>query len=99
MRKIFPIIALVAFVAGCSKLHPYQVDVIQGNLIDASKASELHLGMTKSEVNSLLGTPVLIDTFEANTWIYAFTKQVNGGKITKKKLILQFKNNRLSQIQ
>jgi outer membrane protein assembly factor BamE (lipoprotein component of BamABCDE complex) len=55
--------------------------------------------MEKSAVNSLLGTPVLVDAFDPNIWVYAYTNQIDGGKIEKRRLILKFKNNKLVQIK
>lgn len=96
MRNVILILTAIILLSGC---HPYRVDVIQGNLIDDHVRSQLHLGMNKSQVNTLLGTPVLTDTFNPNTWIYAYTKQTDGGKIEKKNLILEFKNDKLVQIK
>lgn len=101
MYKIF--ITLIAItvlsLSGCSHLRPYRVDIQQGNIIDATVAAKLHVGMDKNEVDSLLGAPIINNIFDKDTWIYAYTNQINGGKIEKKKLILEFKNNRLVQIK
>ena len=99
MRNIILIFVTIILLAGCSKLRPYRVDVQQGNIIDAASRAKLHLGMEKSAVNSLLGTPVLVDAFDPNIWVYAYTNQIDGGKIEKRRLILKFKNNKLVQIK
>lgn len=98
MRNIILIFGTVILLSlsGC---HPYRVDVQQGNIIDKKMMSQLHIGMSKSQVEALLGTPVLVDAFDPNAWLYAYTKQINGGKIEKKRLILKFKNDRLVLIQ
>jgi len=99
MRNITLIILTVVLLSGCSGLRPYRVDIQQGNIVDAAIRAKLRPGMDKNEVNALLGTPVLKDTFDADAWIYAYTNQINGGKIEKKKLILKFKNNKLVEIK
>jgi len=99
MRNIILFLVSIVMLSGCSKLRPYRVDVQQGNIVDAASRAKLRLGMSKGAVNSLLGTPVLVDTFDPNTWIYAYTKQINGGRIDKKRLILKFKSNKLAQIK
>lgn len=98
MRKIALALITIALLSGCNKLRLYQVDVQQGNIIDQTTMSNLRTGMDKTAVSSLLGTPIVNNMFDSNTWVYAYTKQVNGGKIDKKKLILEFKNNKLVQI-
>lgn len=98
MRKILLIFTAMLLLTGCSKLHPYYVDVQQGNIIDKHTVAELHTGLSKNEVASILGAPLLTDMFNTDTWTYVYTNQINGGKIEKKKLILEFKKNRLVQI-
>ena len=95
MRNIILILTTIVLLFGC---HPYCVDVLQGNMIDNKMASKLHLGMTKDKVSSTLGTPVLKDTFDPNTWIYTYTQQINCGKIVKRKMLLKFRDNKLIQI-
>lgn len=85
--------------AGCSKLHPYYVDVQQGNdITDKSAVAKLHVGLNKNEVSSIIGAPLLNDVFSTNTWTYVYTNQINGGEIVKKKLVLEFQGNKLVQI-
>ncbi len=96
VRGSIAAVAVLALLVGCS---PYQVDVEQGNILDKKIISQLSLGLSKDGVKTLLGSPVLIDPFDENIWLYACTKQINGGKIDKKKLVLKFKNDKLSSIQ
>lgn len=100
MRKFLLIFIIIntILLAGCSRLHPYCVDVQQGNIIDKDVIARLHTGLNKNEVNSILGAPLLDNTLNADTWSYIYTNQVNGGKIEKKKLVLEFKKNKLIQI-
>ena len=95
MRKI---LLLAILLTGCSKLHPYYVDVQQGNIIDQHAVAKLHTGLSKKEVTSALGAPLLNDIFSEDTWTYVYTNQINGAEIEKKKLILEFKKNKLVKI-
>lgn len=101
MHKITMSLITIALLSlfGCSHLRPYHVDIQQGNIIDASVATKLHTGMDKNEVTSLLGTPVITNIFDNDIWIYAYTNQINGGKIEKRKLVLEFKNSKLTKIK
>jgi outer membrane protein assembly factor BamE len=98
MRKIVLTFVTILLLSGCGKLRPYYVDVQQGNIIDQHVVAELHTGLNKNEVASILGAPLLPDMFNKNTWTYIYTKQINGGKIEKKKLVLEFEKNKLAQI-
>lgn len=96
MRNIILIFATMILLSGC---HPYRVDVLQGNILDKNIVSQLHLGMHKAEVEALLGTPILTDAFDPDTWLYAYTKQINGGKLEKQRIVLKFKSDKLVLLQ
>ena len=98
MRKIIILTFLLCLITGCAKIKPYEVDVVQGNVLDQTVVERLHVGMNKPQVANLLGTPVLGSTFEDNYWFYAYTNQINGGRIEKKNVALEFKNNKLIAI-
>lgn len=97
MYRILLLIIVLA-ITGCSKLRPYRVDVEQGNIIDRNDIVKLRTGLDKTQVEAILGDPLLNDVLDSNIWIYAYTKQINGGKIEKERLILEFKNNKLIKI-
>lgn len=92
MSKILLLI-IILISTGCSKLHPYKVDIEQGNIINQADIVKLHPGLEKDQVASILGDSLLNEMFDSNTWIYAYTRQVDGGKITKECLTLEFNNN------
>lgn len=85
--------------SACHGLRPYQPDVQQGNVVTQEMMQQLKVGMTKDEVQNIVGLPILVDTFNTNHWAYTYTFQHRGGKITKKHLDLYFQNDRLSSIQ
>ena len=74
------------------------MDVQQGNVFDQSIIKQLQIGMTKTAVENLLGTPILDDPADDN-WDYVSSNQVHGGIITTKILTLQFKKGKLINIQ
>ena len=48
----------------------YRVDIQQGNLLDVEQVDQVEVGMTRSQVRFLLGTPMVIDSFDADRWDY-----------------------------
>jgi outer membrane protein assembly factor BamE len=98
MRKILLISLITILLFGCSKLRPYHVCVQQGNILDQDTMEQLHLGLNKTQVRSILGTPLMDDNLDTNTWTYVYTNQVDDRKIEKKNLTLTFKRNRLTRI-
>lgn len=83
MRKLLTAI-LPVVLTGCSYLTPYKLDVPQGNAITADQTAKLKLGMTRSQVKFVLGTPLLADTFHQNRWDYIFYDS-KGGKLEQDK--------------
>lgn len=63
-----PVAALVLLLAGCV----FRVDVQQGNLLDEVTIDAVQVGMTRSQVRFLLGTPVVQDVFHTDRWDYAY---------------------------
>ena len=50
----------------------FRYDVPQGNYLEQKSIDKLQVGMTKEQVKFILGSPVVIDTFNDNTWSYVY---------------------------
>ena len=84
--------------AGCSLNNIpflYHVDVQQGNVLKAEAIAKLQQGMTKSQVEFLMGTPSITDPFHPNRWDYVYTNQPGGERMTTKRLTLFFQGDKL----
>jgi len=69
----------LAFLCGCSYLSPHKIEIQQGNLISSEAFARVKVGMSKLEVRTALGTPLLQDVFHANRWDYYFSHEQYGG--------------------
>jgi outer membrane protein assembly factor BamE len=63
--------------AGCStlqgfSLRPYRMNVQQGNFLEAKDIDQIQVGMTRSQVRFLIGTPMVADPFNTERWDYVF---------------------------
>src|SRR5699024_2018511 len=76
-RLLIVPIALLA--AACGSL-VYKQDIQQGNVLDDDAVAELETGMTKRQVQVLLGTPSIISPFHQDRWDYMNTYAPRGGK-------------------
>ncbi|MDO4997023.1 MAG: outer membrane protein assembly factor BamE [Neisseria sp.] len=56
----------------------YKLKVIQGNQLDARAVLSLKQGMSRDQVQLLLGTPLLRDPFQPNRWDYVYEISRNG---------------------
>jgi outer membrane protein assembly factor BamE len=90
------VLGLGLFLSGCSLVH--KRDIEQGNIIQPDMVQRLHKGMTKEQVQEVMGTPVLINTFNDNRIDYVYTFKRGGGKMTEKRVSLVFSKGRLREI-
>lgn len=96
--SIFAMLALTA----CASFTPsiYKLDMRQGNIIEAEQVAQLETGMSKQQVQTLLGTPLITDPFNQQRWdyIYAFYPRGNQAAGEQQRLTLFFEGESLSRI-
>ncbi|MCV2508605.1 MAG: outer membrane protein assembly factor BamE [Candidatus Lightella neohaematopini] len=67
-------------------------NTVYGNYIN--NFNLIKLGMTKKEIITLFGTPLLNNINNKNTWFYIYRKECNGGLlIIQRMLIIKFNKN------
>lgn len=96
MQKKLLVLVLGLFLSGCTFVH--KKDIEQGNVFTPDMVQRLHKGMTKEQVEEVMGTPVLINTFNDNRIDYIYTFKPGGGKMTEKRVSLIFSKGRLREI-
>ena len=72
------------------RLSVYRPDVQQGNLITSEMLSELRIGMNQSQVQFLLGVPLLKDEFHQKRWDYLYYTNPRIGKPSTRRLTCFF---------
>ncbi len=75
------------------------MDIRQGNYIDQKLVDQLHPGMSKSQVQYLLGTPLINDPFHQDRWDYVYSFQSGGGDVERRNLTLYFRGEILDRIE
>ena len=80
-----------------SNFPSYKPKVIQGNQLDARAVSSLQQGMSRDQVQLLLGTPLLRDPFHSDRWDYTYEISRNGvvNQAETRNLTVWFENDRL----
>ncbi len=99
MQRLIPL--LFVFLAACSfnnPLQPYKIDVQQGNVLSQEMVSKLKVGMTRSQVRFVLGTPLLTDIFHANRWDYVYRYEKAGRLTEERHLTLFFDGDKLQRV-
>jgi outer membrane protein assembly factor BamE len=93
--KALCLAATALWLAGCI----YRIDVQQGNLLEESAVDQVEVGMTRSQVNFLLGTPMVADTFHDDRWDYVYYLRHGRSKeIDKRWLVVYFDGDRVIRI-
>ncbi len=59
----------------------YQIDIQQGNFLEPKDIDRVAVGMTRVQVRSLLGTPMVADPFKTERWDYVY--YFKRGRLTK----------------
>lgn len=99
MKKILSVLFLTLLINSISGCSSYKLEVQQGNVVPSEAVAKLKKGMSKAEVTSILGTPLLQDSFQTNRWDYIFYLSKAGKETQRKDLTLTFNGDRLAQIR
>lgn len=97
-RSLLTPAALLAatLLSGCV----YKLDTQQGNLLDAEQVDAVELGMTRSQVRFLLGTPMVADPFSRDRWDYLYYFRAGKGGATRRShVIVHFEGDTVSRIE
>ncbi|WP_269619930.1 outer membrane protein assembly factor BamE [Zhongshania sp. BJYM1] len=92
---------LLVSLAACSSMEfpgVYRLSIDQGNIITQEMVDQLKIGMTRSQVEYVMGTSLIRDTFSPNRWDYVYTlDDRNNDKKEHHHLTVIFKDDKLSE--
>jgi outer membrane protein assembly factor BamE len=71
LRGIVALLLLAAGLAGAAGC-VHRIDIQQGNFLDTEDIDRVTVGMTRVQVRSLLGTPMVADPFQNERWDYVY---------------------------
>jgi outer membrane protein assembly factor BamE len=80
LRRLALLVLLAAGLAmagGCV----HRIDIQQGNFLDNEDIDRVTVGMTRVQVRSLLGTPMVADPFQDERWDYIY--YLKRGRLTR----------------
>ena len=89
--------------AGCGNVSSfrfpgvYRIDIPQGNIITQEMVDQLRPGLTKRQVNFILGTPLIRDTFDQDRWDYVYSYQPGGGERVQERIAVFFEDGVLTR--
>jgi outer membrane protein assembly factor BamE len=90
------VLLLATPLAGCV----YKLDVQQGNFLEGKTVDQLQVGMTRSQVRYLLGTPMVPDVFDRDRWDYLYYfKRGHWRKPSERHLVVFFKEDKVTRLE
>ena len=78
----------------------YRMDIQQGNFLEGKSVDRLEVGMTRTQVRYLLGTPMVPALFDRDRWDYLYFFQ--HGRLRKpaqRHLVVFFKNDKVTHYE
>ncbi len=89
-------LVLALGLAGCV----YRIDIQQGNYLEGRTVDKLEVGMTRSQVRYLLGTPMVPDSFDKDRWDYLYYfKRGRLQRAQERHLIVWFKEDKVAKFE
>lgn len=100
IRSLLIALGCITAVSACASWlpEPHKLDLQQGNTVKLEQLESIKLGMTKSEVRKIMGSPMLADPFHTQRWDYIYRFIPNKGFERKSLLTLYFKEDVLVKI-
>ena len=101
MRITIVLISLL--LASCDSFYiplltPYKMDIRQGNFVTPAMREKLKIGMTKPQVQFVMGTALIQDVFHQNRWDYVYRYEHDRKIVAKQKMTLYFEGDKLARI-
>ena len=76
----------------------YKPTIIQGSVLEIQAVEKLQIGMSKSAVMNLIGSPSIIDPFHQYQWDYIHHSTITGEQVIYYRLTLIFDEDVLTEI-
>ncbi|MDI9244370.1 outer membrane protein assembly factor BamE [Marinobacter sp. CHS3-4] len=98
MQKLTALV-LTLLMTGCVFPGVYKINVQQGNILTDEELTSLSEGMSRRQVHSVLGTPLMINPVDLSREYYIYTFQRGGGEIEEQRVIVYYENDRFSHYE
>jgi len=103
LRFLTVIILPLIVISACSTIASdvpfvYEIDIDQGNVVDQGMVNQLRPEMSKRQVIYIMGSPLVIDPFNANRWDYIYSEQPGGEDRSQQRISLFFSDDTLVHV-
>lgn len=98
MQKLTALI-LTLVLSGCAFPGVYKINVQQGNIVTDEELTKLNEGMPRSQVQALLGSPLMLNPVDDSREYYVYTFQRRGGDIKEQRIIVHYNDDLFSHYE
>ncbi|WP_372861698.1 outer membrane protein assembly factor BamE [Spongiibacter sp.] len=93
--------SLLLLLSACSSLEfpgVYRLPIDQGNIVTQEMVDQLEIGMSRSQVEYVMGSPLIRDSFNPDRWDYVYTLNQDGKPAERNQLSAFFEGDTLVRI-
>jgi outer membrane protein assembly factor BamE len=91
--------AMLLSFGGCSSFSPYKMEIRQGNYTTPEMRKKIKVGMSRQQVTSILGSPLVTDVFHANRWDYIYRFEEKSKLVEQQRFTLHFEGDFVKRIE
>jgi len=97
VRFAFLITIITIFFLNSCASNFYQVPIAQGNIISLEMLSKLEKGLTKAQVQYIMGSPSVKDPFDSSKWDYIGYEIIGNDLLREVHYSLLFQDEKLNK--
>ena len=97
MRFTFIVTIITIFFLNSCASNFYQVPIAQGNIISLEMLSKLEEGLTKAQVQYIMGTPSVKDPYNSTRWDYIGYEIIGNDLLREVHYSLLFQDEKLNK--
>lgn len=98
MQKLTALV-FTLLITGCAFPGVYKINVQQGNILTDEELTSLSEGMSRSQVHSVLGTPLMVNPVDLSREYFIYTFQRRGGEIEEQRVIVYYEDDQFSSYE
>lgn len=101
-QLVITLMLAAGVLTGCSVARlpfAYVPDVRQGTVLSQEAVDQLRTGMSRRQVQFLLGSPPLVDPFHENRWDYVEALKPGNGDFRSRRVTVFFEDDRLTAVE
>jgi outer membrane protein assembly factor BamE len=93
---LLALVTAAALLGGCV----YRPDIQQGNLLTMEDIRKVEVGMSRSQVRFLLGTPMVSDPFAPHRWDYVYRMQYGRDRaVITAHFVVWFEGDKVAKVE